>query len=142
MNTLKQISVFVANKAGRLAFITKCLADAQVNIRAMCMADTTDYGIFRLIVNDCDTAKTALTDAGLTASITEVIGIEVADKPGALAHAVNLLSDADISVEYAYAFNTPDSGLASVILRVSDNKTACDVLQKGNVKLISQAELR
>ncbi len=142
MQTIRQLSVFVTNKAGRLAFITNCLAAAQVNIRAMFMADTTDYGIFRLIVDDCEKAEKALTRAGLTASITEVIGIKVEDKPGALAEAVSLLSDAEISVDYMYAYNTPNSGSASIFLHVSDIEAACQVLEKGGVKLISQSDIQ
>jgi hypothetical protein len=142
MKTIRQLSVFVTNKAGRLAFITNCLAAAQVNIRAMFMADTTDYGIFRLIVDDCEKAEKALTRAGLTASITEVIGLKIEDKPGSLAQAVSLLSDADISVDYVYAYNSPDIGFASIFIRVSDNAAACQVLEKGGVKLISQDEIK
>lgn len=128
MKTVDQISVFVENKPGRLSAVTRCLADAGVNIRALCMADTTDFGIFRLIVSDCAKARAALAQAGITCSVTEVIAIAVDDEPGAFADAVQLLADAQISVEYAYAFLTPENGKAYVILRVTDNELACGVL--------------
>ena len=128
MKTVKQISVFVENKPGRLSTVTRCLADANVNIRAVCMADTTDFGIFRLIVSDCEAAITALKNAGITCSVTEVIAIGVNDVPGAFADAVQLLADAGLSVEYTYAFVTPENGKAYVILHVTDNELACKVL--------------
>lgn len=138
---IKQISVFVENKTGRLSYITRCLADSGVNIRALCMADTTDFGIFRLIVSDYETAASALKAKGITASVTDVIAIAIDDTPGAFADAVEALSNADISVEYAYAFLTPEKSSASVILRVSDIEKACKVLTDNGVHVIEQEEI-
>lgn len=138
---IKQISVFVENRAGRLADITGILADNKIDIRALSIADTTDYGILRLIVNNPDSAVAELKKAGLTVSATEVLGVEVDDAPGGFARVVRVLSDKGISVEYAYAFITPEIGCAYVILRVENNLTAEEVLSDAGVKLISQKDI-
>lgn len=138
---IKQISVFVENRAGRLADITGILADNKIDIRALSIADTTDYGILRLIVNNPDSAVAELKKAGLTVSATEVLGVEVDDAPGGFARVVRVLSDKGISVEYAYAFITPEIGSAYVILRVENNLTAEEVLSDAGVKLISQKDI-
>ena len=138
---IKQISVFVENRAGRLADIAGVLADNKIDIRALSIADTTDYGILRLIVDNPDSAVAALKTAGLTVSATEVLGVEVDDVPGGFARVVRVLSDRGISVEYAYAFITPEIGSAYVILRVENNLTAEEVLSDAGVKLISQKDI-
>ena len=101
---ISQISVFVENRPGRLADITAVLAKNSIDIRALSVADTSDYGILRLIVNDPKSAVEALRSEGMTASATQVLGIIIPDEPGGLARAIKVLSDAQISVEYAYAF--------------------------------------
>ena len=101
---IKQISVFVENKPGRLADITGFLADGGISIRAFSIADTTDFGILRLIVSDTDKAAKVLKEHGVAVSITEVVGISIPDVTGAFAKVVKLLSDAGENVEYAYAF--------------------------------------
>jgi len=138
---IKQISVFVENRAGRLADIAGILADNKIDIRALSIADTTDYGILRLIVNNPESAVAELKKAGLTVSATEVLGVEVDDAPGGFARVVRVLSDKGISVEYAYAFITPEIGNAYVILRVENNLTAEEVLSDAGVKLISQKDI-
>ena len=100
---ISQISVFVENRPGRLADITAVLAKNSIDIRALSVADTSDYGILRLIVNDPKSAVEALRSEGMTASATQVLGIIIPDEPGGLARAIKVLSDAQISVEYAYA---------------------------------------
>ncbi len=112
---IKQISVFVENKPGRLADITGFLADGGISIRAFSIADTTDFGILRLIVSDTDKAAKVLKEHGVAVSITEVVGISIPDVTGAFAKVVKLLSDAGENVEYAYAFLTPEEGHAYVI---------------------------
>ena len=99
---ISQISVFVENRPGRLADITAVLAKSSIDIRALSVADTSDYGILRLIVNDPKSAVEALRSEGMTASATQVLGIIIPDEPGGLARAIKVLSDAQISVEYAY----------------------------------------
>lgn len=138
---IKQISVFVENKQGRLADITKILAEHQVDIRALSIADTTDYGILRLIVNKPEEAIEVLKDAGMTVSITNVLAVGIADVPGGFASAISVLSDAGMGVEYAYAFITPADGQAYVILRVDDNERASAILQDGGINLLSQEQL-
>lgn len=133
---IKQISVFVENKPGRLADITKTLAANQVDIRALSIADTTDFGILRLIVNKPDIAADALKTAGYTVSITEVIGIGIDDQPGGLCDALSTLLSAGITVEYMYAFIGRAKNTAYVILRVENTEAAIQTLQEHGIKLI------
>ncbi|MDR0315017.1 MAG: hypothetical protein LBH71_03575 [Oscillospiraceae bacterium] len=133
---IKQISIFVENKQGRLAQITALLEQNGIDIRALSLADTTDYGILRLIVSDPDTAYEALKEEKLTVSVTKVLGIAIPDRPGGFSRAIKVLSDAGISVEYTYAFITPQGGKAFVILRVEDNDAAADVLNRAGITVI------
>ncbi len=141
MTPVKQISVFVENKHGKLSTVTRILADNGVSIRALCMADTTDFGIFRLIVSDYVAAEKALKAAGVTCSVTEVLVVEIEDTPGAFADAMALLADNHISLEYVYAFLTPEVGKAYIIIRVEDNAAAAAALKNGGVKLVAQEEI-
>lgn len=134
--SVKQISVFVENKKGGLYEVTSVLNKANVDIRALSIADTTDYGILRLIVSDYKKALEALKTEGIIASVTDVLGIEVSDTPGGFSEAVKILSDADIAVEYAYAFITRHEGKACVIIRVEDNAKAANILGKAGISLI------
>lgn len=138
---ISQISVFVENRPGRLADITAVLAKNSIDIRALSVADTSDYGILRLIVNDPKSAVEALRSEGMTASATQVLGIIIPDEPGGLARAIKVLSDAQISVEYAYAFITPSVGNAYVIIRVEDNDKAAEILRGAGIELIEQDDI-
>lgn len=138
---IKQISIFVENKQGRLADITAILAKNNIDIRALSIADTTDFGILRMIVSDPEGALKAIRDEGLTASVTDVLGIGIPDEPGGFASAIKVLSNAGISVEYAYAFITPEKGHAYVIIRVEDNNLASDVLNGAGIRLIEQTDI-
>lgn len=100
----KQISVFLENKAGRLAHVTRVLGEAGINIRALSIADTSDFGILRIIVNDPEKAYRILKEADFTVSETEVIAVQVPDSPGGLATVLEQMSDADLNIEYLYAF--------------------------------------
>ena len=135
---IKQLSIFVENKKGRLADITEILSNAGANIRALSIADTTDFGILRIIVDTPDAAALALKEAGVTVSITNVIAIGIDDVPGAFARPMRILSDADIDVEYMYAFITRKSEKAYVILRVADNDSAAKVLTENGVELLDE----
>ena len=139
---IQQISVFLENKKGRLAFITKVLAAAGADIRAMSVADTRDFGILRLIVDKPETAIAALKDEGMAVSLTDVLAIGVEDTPGGLAKATNALWDSGISVEYAYAFISQKDGTAFVILRVDNNEKAVEVLKANNITVIEQGDIR
>lgn len=135
---IRQISVFVENKPGRLAEITGFLAEGGVSIRAFSIADTTDFGILRLIVSDTQKAAEVLKAAGVAVSITEVVGISIPDVTGAFAKVVKVLADAGENVEYAYAFLTPEAGHAYVIVRVDDNAGATAVLQGNGITVIDE----
>lgn len=137
---IKQISIFVENKKGRLAEITKIISDAQVDIRALSIADTTDFGILRLIVNEPDKAAEALKAQGITVSITNVIAVGINDTPGAFSVPMQILAEADIDVEYLYAFITRKSEKAYVILRVADNNAAAKVLADKGVEILTEEE--
>src|SRR5512136_1876896 len=100
----KQISVFLENKSGRLAEVTRVLGDAGINIRALSLADTSDFGILRLIVNNCEKAREELKQRGFTVSKREVVAVEVPDRPGGLSQILQILDGAAINVDYMYAF--------------------------------------
>lgn len=136
---IQQISVFVENKPGRLADITAFLAQGGISIRAFSIADTTDFGILRLIVSDTEKAAQVLKAAGVAVSITEVVGISIPDVTGSFANVVKVLADAGENVEYAYAFLTPEAGHAYVIVRVDDNAKAAAVLQENGITVIEES---
>ncbi len=135
---IKQLSVFVENKKGRLAEITQAIAKANVDIRALSIADTTDFGILRLIVNKPDEAAAALKELGVTVSVTNVIAIGINDAPGAFSVPMCILAEAGIDVEYMYAFITRKSEKAYVILRVNDNDAAAKVLTEKGIELLDE----
>lgn len=138
---LKQISVFVENRSGRLSEITEVLAGSQVDIRALSIADTTNFGILRLIVNRPETAYQALKAAGCTVSITEVIAIVVEDRPGTLSAALTALASQGVGVEYMYAFTSRESGTANVILRVDNSEKALSVLAGKGIKTLTSQDI-
>jgi hypothetical protein len=116
----KQVSVFLENKAGRLSDVCDLLGRSGINVRALCIADTSDFGILRLIVNDPGRAVELLRSDGHSVGETDVLAIQIADQPGGLAHVLNTLRPYNINVEYMYAFVTPLEGKAVVIFRVVD----------------------
>ncbi|MEM1483643.1 ACT domain-containing protein [Oscillospiraceae bacterium PP1C4] len=138
---IKQLSVFVENQRGRLAEITAALYKKEVDIRALSIADTTNFGILRLIVNHPSRAEAVLKEQGFTVSQTDVIGIGVTDEPGGLAAALKILNDAQIAVEYMYAFVSKAEKTAYVILRVEDNALAESVLRENGVPILSEDEI-
>jgi hypothetical protein len=133
---VEQISVFLENKAGRLAEVTRVLSEAGVNIRALSLADTSDFGILRLIVNDNDKAKATLKDHGFTVGKTDVVAVEVEDRPGGLALILGILSKQNINVEYMYAFVQHSGKDAVMIFRFDDIDAAVKLLQENNVKVL------
>lgn len=135
---IKQISVFVENKEGRLAEITEKIAAAGVDIRALSIADTTDFGILRLIVDRPEETEKALREAGFTVSVTNVIAVGIDDVPGGFAKPMRVLADAHIDVEYMYAFISRDTKKAYVILRVNDNENAARVLADAGIVLLDE----
>ncbi|MBI4619609.1 MAG: ACT domain-containing protein [Desulfobacterales bacterium] len=138
---IDQISVFLENKSGRLAKVTRVLGEAGINIRALSLADTTDFGILRLIVNDSQKAREVLKENGFTVGKTEVVAVEVEDKPGGLASILGVLSDHDINVEYMYAFVERSGENAIIICRFDETDKAIDVLQKNNIAILKGEKL-
>lgn len=133
---VEQISIFLENKSGRLAEVAGVLAGAGVNIRALSLADTTDFGILRLIVNDTEKAKQVLKENGFTVGKTEVLAVEVPDRPGGLATILNAMRDAGINVEYMYAFVQKSGGNAIIIFRFDELEKAISTLQKAGVVIL------
>lgn len=138
---IKQISIFVENKPGRLKAMTNILKENDIDIRALSIADTKDFGILRLIVNDPDKACDALKNAECTVTITNVLAVGIDDNPGGLAKVMDTLFENSISVEYMYAFVSKSDDLAYVILRVADNKKAAEILENANIKLLTSQEI-
>jgi hypothetical protein len=138
---VEQISIFLENKSGRLAEVTDVLAAAGVNIRALSLADTADFGILRLIVDKVDQAKQALKDKGFTIGRTEVLALEVPDRPGGLAEILQILAKGSINVEYMYAFVQRSLENAIVIFRFDDLDTAIRVLTGAGVRVLRGEEL-
>lgn len=133
----EQISVFLENKAGRLAEVAAILAEAEVNIRALALADTSDFGVLRLIVNDNDRAETALKNRGFTVGKTDVVAVEVEDRPGGLHSILNILNREGVNVEYMYAFVQQSGDNAIMIFRFDNLDHAVEILQKNNVTVIN-----
>ena len=138
---IKQLSVFVENKPGRLAEITSAIAEKGINMRALSVTDTTDFGILRVIVDKPDEAAAVLKSAGLTVSLTDVIAIGIDDKPGAFASAIKVLGDADITVDYIYAFVPRTQASAYVILHVGDNEAAVKVLTAAGIEMVKSEKI-
>lgn len=125
---VEQISIFIENKSGRLAEVTNILGFAGVNIRALSLADTSDFGILRLIVNDREKAIASLKDKGFTVSKTEVVAVEVPDQPGGLASILHVLDKDSINVEYMYAFVERCGANAVIIFRFDETEKAIAAL--------------
>jgi hypothetical protein len=138
---VEQISIFIENKSGRLAEITRILGDAGINIRALSLADTSDFGILRLIVNDCAKANTVLKESGFTVSKTEVVAVEVPDRPGGLSAILQTLDSDAINVEYMYAFVERCGGNAVIIFRFDETDKAIAALQARNFKMLEGSRL-
>lgn len=139
--TAVQISVFLENKSGRLAEVTEALAQAAINIRALSLAETIDYGVLRLIVDKPHVARTVLGEAGFTVTETEVIAVEMPDRPGGLAAIVDLVTRSGLNIEYLYAFVGQRKENAVVIFRIDDTDAALAALQKGGARVLSADEL-
>ncbi|MFZ5650209.1 MAG: ACT domain-containing protein [Bacillota bacterium] len=138
---IRQISVFLENKSGRLAKVTHVLGQNGINIRALSIADTTDFGILRLIVNDPDTAYSVLKEAGFSVNSTDVIAVEIPDIPGGLADPLEYLRDSSINIEYLYAFLTRASKAALVVFRVEQIDEAIRVLQEKGIRILDGSEV-
>lgn len=131
-----QLSIFLENRAGRLAEVTRILTEAGVNIRALSLADTSDFGILRLIVSDFAKAKEELKKAGFTVGRTTVVAAEVSDEPGGLHNILSMLQEAGINVEYMYAFVQQSGDSAVLIFRFDRTDQGIELLQKSGINII------
>ncbi|MGM0645368.1 MAG: ACT domain-containing protein [Thermodesulfobacteriota bacterium] len=138
---VEQISIFLENRAGRLADVTRELSESGVNIRALSLADTSDFGILRLIVTDHEKAKSALKEKGFTVGRTNVVAVEVDDQPGGLHTILDLLTSNSINVEYMYAFVQQSGKNAVLIFRFDRTDQAIELLQEHGVRIIPGKEL-
>jgi hypothetical protein len=138
---VEQISIFIENKSGRLAEITRFLGEAEINIRALSLADTSDFGILRLIVNDAEKAKAVLKEKGFTVNKTEVIAVEVPDRPGGLSTILQTLDADRINVEYMYAFVERCGGNAVIIFRFDEIDRAISTLKNNNFTVLEGERL-
>jgi hypothetical protein len=135
---IKQISVFLENNAGRLGDVTRVMAQANINIRAISIADTADFGILRLIVDKNDTAVEALVNAGFTTRETNVIAVEVNDVPGGLAKVMELFQKSQVNIEYLYASLEGQTGKAVVIFKLQDNEKGLKIVKENNLSVIDK----
>ncbi len=139
--SIRQISVFVENKQGSLVKITDVLAKENIDLRAMSIADTQDFGILRLIVSDTDRALEVLRRENCIVTVTDVVGARLRNEPGALATVVKVLSEGGINMEYMYAFNGATPHHAYMVLRVDDNEKVEQLLLQSGIKSITEAQV-
>jgi hypothetical protein len=133
---VEQISIFIENKSGRLAEVTRVLGEAEINIRALSLADTSDFGILRLIVNKTDEAKAVLKSKGFTVNKTDVVAVEVPDRPLGLNSILEILDQGKVNVEYMYAFVERCGENAVIIFRFDNTDDAIEVLTQGGITIL------
>ena len=138
---IRQLTVFVQNKKGTVVEVTDILSKNNINLRALSIAETQDFGILRLIVNDEKAAEKVLTENGYLIKVIDVVGVKIGDAPGKLTAALDVLDKANINVEYLYAFMARTEKHAYVVLRVEDNAVAEDALTNAGFKMISEADI-
>ena len=138
---IKQLTVFVPNRKGTIVAVTDILAKNQINIRALSIAETEDFGILRLIVNDENTAEKVLEEQGYLIKMVDVVGVKIGDEPGKLTGALDVLDQADINVEYLYAFMTRTEKHAYVVFRVENNEAAESALTTAGFHLITESDV-
>ena len=138
---IKQLSVFVENKKGSLHEITDALAEAKINLRSMCVADTANFGIVRIIADEPERAKELLDKAGHAANIREINAFAVPDVPGGLAKVLNLLETNGVNIEYMYALVTSEVGKAYAVLRSDDTDATDALLAQNGIELLDEAKL-
>ncbi|HEX9204941.1 MAG TPA: hypothetical protein VF853_03330 [Candidatus Deferrimicrobiaceae bacterium] len=133
---LKQLSIFLENAPGRLYGALKALGDAGINLRSLCISDTTDYGVLRVLVSDVAKARRVIMEKQLPARIDDVVAAEIEDTPGSLARALLPLKEGDVNVEYMYGLIGGSSGKAVVVFRFRDADRAIGILQANGVKIL------
>ncbi len=138
---IKQLTVFVENKQGALVSITDTLSKHNINLRALSIAETPDFGILRLIVNDEETAEKILAEEGYLIKITEVVGVKISDEPGKLSEALRVLDEHKINMEYLYAFMSRTEKHAYVVIRVEENDEAEKALVNAGFKIVTHGDV-
>ena len=138
---IKQLSIFVENKTGRLHSITQALSENGINMRALSIADTTDFGILRLIVCDAQKAKKVLSDIGVISKITDVLAVMIDDRAGGLTSVLDTVSDTAVSIEYMYAFLAKDTGRAMMVIKTDDDDATERVLLEKGIEIVSQMDI-
>lgn len=140
MDTIKQISIFVENQPGKLAELTRLLADADIDLRTLSLADTRDFGILRVIVNKPDETEKLLKANEWTYKIADVIGVKVPDRPGGVAEVLEAINEAGVNVEYMYAFVNRIPGRADTVFRVDDIETTLKALTAKGIEILTPEE--
>lgn len=138
---VKQISAFVENKPGQLAKFTEVLNNHGIDMRALSLAETEDFGIVRIITDDSYNTACVLKDEGYIFSITDVIAVEIPDTPGGLFKVLSVLEEKGINVDYTYAFTARKQNSAYMIFRVTDNELAAEVLKANGIRMLDQEEM-
>ena len=138
---IKQLTVFVQNKKGTVVSVTDILSKNNINLRALSIAETQDFGILRLIVNDEKTAETVLKENGYLIKVIDVVGVKIGDEPGKLSEALGVLDKENINVEYLYAFMARTERHAYVVIRVEDNAAAETALTSAGFKTVTEADI-
>lgn len=139
--SVKQISVFIENKKGTLAEVTKFIAENKINLKALSIADSPDFGILRIITDTPDEAREQLKEAGYTVTATKVLAAALTDAPGSMASILEVLTQADVSVEYTYAFMSTIEDKAYMIFRVDNNDKATKALTDAGIQIINQEDI-
>ena len=138
---IRQLSIFVENKQGSLSDITDALAEAKINLRSMCIADTSNYGIVRIIADEPDRAKALLDKDGHAANVRLVNAFAVPDQPGGLAKVLNILEDNGVNIDYMYALITSESGKAYSVMRTGNTEQTDRILTENGIELLDETKL-
>lgn len=141
MMNIRQISVFLENKKGRLASLTRALSEKGINLITLSIADTTNFGILRCIVSDTDLALEVIREHGFTANVTQVLAVQVPDKPGGIAEVLSILSDAQISIEYLYSFVRMPHHNAWAMFRAEEFEKAVAALTEHHIQLLTEQDM-
>ena len=139
--TAQQLSIFMENKPGQLVRVTGTLAEAGIDIRAMSIADTKDFGIVRMIVSDCEKAQAVMREKGFMSTVTRVMCIALDDQPGCLGTVTECLSAANVNIDYVYACITEIGKSAYIVMHVDDEQKAIEVLKKAGINMVSAENL-
>ena len=141
MTNVRQISVFMDNKPGQLSGVMEIIKESGINVRALSLADTKDFGILRIIVHDTEKAVDALKDAGYAVTVNEIVAITIPDSPGQLSRVLEILGKDNVNLEYLYAFTGASDRAVSFVLRVNDNDAAAASLTKGGIIQLTENDI-